>query len=263
MFFIYYHLKKNNCKKMEGRIGRAFTDNLYLVESIPPENEEDYTRKYSVMGSTGNVYKVTIENEPTCTCPDFRIRRNRCKHIFFILIRVMKVDNETQDFYDDEELAEMFNNIPRITHNLIANKKLRKKYQKIKKGDLGDDEDEEEEEDEQEDFVEQKPIEPDDDCPICLDKLKDRDVDYCKKSCGRSIHKLCFKMWYKKNQPICVFCRAEWSFSQLKSSKRKSRTKSKSTSKSRSNSRSKSKSRSRSKSKKQKKKGYINLLYNI
>lgn len=240
---------------MESRIGRAFTDNLYLVESLPPENEEDYTREYSVMGSTGNVYKVVIENEPTCTCPDFRIRRNRCKHIFFILIRVMKVDNETQDFYDDEELKEMFSNIPRITHNLIANKKLRKKYQKIKKGDLSEDEDE----DEKEDFVEQKPIEPDDDCPICLDKLKNGDVDYCKKSCGRSIHKLCFKMWCKKNQPICVFCRAEWSFSQLKNSKRKSRSKSKS----KSTSKSRSHSRSRSRSKKQKKKGYINLLYNI
>ena len=48
-------------------------------------------------------------------------------------MRVMKVDNERQKIYDDFELLDMFINIPKITHNLIAKKKLRKKYQKIKK----------------------------------------------------------------------------------------------------------------------------------
>ena len=69
---------------------RAYDDPLYLIESIPPEDEDDPIREFLVMGTTGNVYTVTIENEPSCTCPDFQLRQRRCKHIFFILMRVMK-----------------------------------------------------------------------------------------------------------------------------------------------------------------------------
>ena len=221
---------------MQRRIMRAYDDPLYLIESIPPEDEDDPIREFSVMGTTGNVYTVTIENEPSCTCPDFQLRQRRCKHIFFILMRVMKVDNERQKFYDDFELLDMFSNIPKITHNLIAKKKLRKKYQKIKKRieEKEGDEEEEEEEDvkkDKEGLAEQKPIQDDDVCPICLDNIKDNgDLVYCKK-CGKSLHKKCFEMWCKKNKKTCVFCRADWIFSS-KNSERKSRSKSRSHSRS-------------------------------
>ena len=118
---------------MDSRIAKAYNDRLYLVESIPPENEDDALREYIVMGSTGNVYRVKIKHEPSCTCPDNRMRKERCKHIYFILLRVMKVDNETQEYYDDEELVEMFKHIPQITHNLIANRAIRKKYKFIER----------------------------------------------------------------------------------------------------------------------------------
>ena len=221
---------------MQRRIMRAYDDPLYLIESIPPEDEDDPIREFSVMGTTGNVYTVTIENEPSCTCPDFQLRQRRCKHIFFILMRVMKVDNERQKFYDDFELLDMFSNIPKITHNLIAKKKLRKKYQKIKKRieEIEGNEEEEEDDDDvkkdKEGLAEQKPIQDDDVCPICLDNIKDNgDLVYCKK-CGKSLHKKCFEMWCKKNKKTCVFCRADWIFSS--NSERKSRSKSRSHSRS-------------------------------
>lgn len=222
---------------MQRRIMRAYDDPLYLIESIPPEDEDDPIREFLVMGTTGNVYTVTIENEPSCTCPDFQLRQRRCKHIFFILMRVMKVDNERQKIYDDFELLDMFSNIPKITHNLIAKKKLRKKYQKLKKKLKETEEENEEEEEEDEDvkkdkegLAEQKPIQDDDVCPICLDNIKDNgDLVYCKK-CGNSLHKKCFEMWCKRNKKTCVFCRGDWIFSS--SSERKSRSKSRSHSRS-------------------------------
>lgn len=199
------------------RIKRCFTDNIYLMESLPSNevnDEEDLTKQFIVMGSTGNLYTVTISYEPHCTCPDHRINKKRCKHIYFILMRVMKAPNERQSYYDDEELKEMFDNIPMITRNLIPKAAIRKSYKRIKTQAGGDDDDEDEKEEEEDDkdevkMVEQKPYKGDA-CPICLDDLEGKSLDYCKYSCGKSIHKVCFKMWCKKNNNTCVYCRSEW-----------------------------------------------------
>lgn len=198
------------------RVQRCFTDNIFLMESLPSRDDDgDLEKKFIVMGSTGNLYTVTISYEPDCTCPDHRINKKRCKHIYFILIRVMKSSNEKQCYYDDEELKTMFENIPEITRNLIPKASIRKTYKKIKTQEgEDDDEDEEEEQDkekgkDEEKIVEQKPYQGDS-CPICLDDLEGKDIDYCKYSCGKSIHKVCFKMWCKKNNNTCVYCRCEW-----------------------------------------------------
>jgi len=54
-------------------------------------------------------------------------------------------------------------------------------------------------------------IKEDDICPICLDKINNgKELDYCKYSCGLTLHKKCFEMWEKRNKGICVFCRANW-----------------------------------------------------
>ena len=48
-------------------------------------------------------------------------------------------------------------------------------------------------------------------CPICLDDLENgTELDYCKYSCGKPIHTICFKMWAKKKSKTCVFCRENW-----------------------------------------------------
>ena len=58
--------------------------------------------------------------------------------------------------------------------------------------------------------VKQK-FEKDDVCPICLDPLENgKELDYCKYSCGQTIHKKCFSMWEKSKGGICVFCRGKW-----------------------------------------------------
>ena len=87
-----------------GRMERCFTDNIYLIEALPPDSEDDTERTYVIMGHSGNVYNVTIANRPHCTCPDFYLRRNRCKHIYFVLMRIMNIENPTDKFYDDDEL---------------------------------------------------------------------------------------------------------------------------------------------------------------
>lgn len=37
---------------------------------------------FDIAGTTGNIYKIVIGKEPTCTCPDAR-KGNQCKHICY------------------------------------------------------------------------------------------------------------------------------------------------------------------------------------
>jgi len=175
---------------------RGITQQIYLIETIA--NENVYERKYVLMGSTGNVYDVTIKGEPTCTCPDYITRKRRCKHIYFILVKVMKTMDEDKETYTKDDLEYMFNNIPNITNNLVIDPTLKEAYVKLKQNKSVNSA-----------MVEQK--DTDDLCPICLDDLENGDeIDYCKFSCGKGIHKVCYSMWTKQHVATCVFCKAEW-----------------------------------------------------
>jgi hypothetical protein len=173
---------------MATRIERCYTDNIYLIETLPPDEDDPYKREFSIMGNSGRVYKVTVENRPKCTCPDFRTRNKRCKHIYFVLIRIMDIENYYESKYSDDELETMFNNIPEIAKELMY------------KGENLEDQKE----------VDQK-FDEGDICPICLDPLENgKELDFCKYSCGKTIHLKCFNMWEKSKGGICVFCRAKW-----------------------------------------------------
>ena len=177
---------------------RGKTQKLYLIEY---DDINDYQKVFSVMGSTGNVYDVNIKNVPTCSCPDYTTRHKRCKHIYFILLRVMKVNSEDEDTkkYEDGELVYMFSKIPNIAKNVKISKTQLDKYKILKKSDSKT-------------SITSKQKDMDDICPICLDDLTNgMKVVYCKYSCGKNIHSDCFKMWSKqKNKPECVYCRMPW-----------------------------------------------------
>ena len=73
------------------RLSRALSQRLFLIDTVGAKPQEDqHTRKFIVLGSTGNVYTVTIGPEPCCTCPDGE-KGNVCKHILFVFIRVLKI----------------------------------------------------------------------------------------------------------------------------------------------------------------------------
>ena len=181
------------------RKNRGLTQTLFLIEVIPTEDENE--KKFAVMGTTGNIYDVTISTYLECTCPDFVHRGKRCKHIYFILIKVMKFDKNSKKLkFNEEDLQKLFINIPNITSNLIVDRSIKDKYDKFFHKHITTSE---------EIIVKIQAI--DDICPICMEDLKDgNSLDYCKYSCGKSIHELCFSMWCKKNTASCVFCRQSW-----------------------------------------------------
>lgn len=182
--------EQSNVRKL-----RSYVQKLFLIESCPITNP--IIREYMIMGSTGNVYKVTIKDKPSCTCPDHTKNRKRCKHIFFVLMRIMKVTSPDTIKYSDDELMEMFTAIPQIANTLCVDNSIKNKYDKTKSGQGVDEK------------VEVKGM--DDICPICLDDMNDgSEYDYCKYGCNKVIHTLCFNMWCKKNEALCVHCRSPW-----------------------------------------------------
>lgn len=191
-------------KKLDvARKERGKTQRIFLILTYDYD-VDILERKYEVMGTTGNAYTVTITSKPSCTCPDHTTRYKRCKHIYFVLTRIMKVKKDQEDIteYDDDDLEDMIKNIPKITENLKVNAAKVSKFKALKKNNNGE--------------VNRKDIDEDDMCPICLGEIYDcgEDLVYCKYSCGTSIHKECFNMYNSKqdntNGIKCIFCHKSW-----------------------------------------------------
>jgi hypothetical protein len=175
----------------------------------PPFNSLE--RKFDLCGTTGNVYTVTIDNSPVCTCPDHTQRKNRCKHIFFILIRIMKVGMEKEDKleYEDDELTDMFKNMPmhmtEIQSGVKADSSLLSRYSNMQ---IRTDKD---------GTVKRQRLTGDTRCPVCLDLLREtRDpTSHCKYGCGTVVHNECAKIYNEHRRKtgysaICFVCQKKW-----------------------------------------------------
>lgn len=179
---------------------RGLTQPLYIVECRMTDECFDC----DIMGTTGNVYTVKMLNEPICTCPDFSQRGMRCKHIYFLLIKGLKISHDDAEdlFYDDEDLEDMRERIHNTAHLFVSDAK-RKKYKKMKKSHEGGVTDNK---------VAQKSFEGAS-CPICLDDLKETDhIVYCQYTCGNNYHKQCIDEFKKafKGRFKCTLCQGYW-----------------------------------------------------
>lgn len=56
----------------------ALTQYLTVLDNLPPV--DDYEDRYVVVSESGAEYLVDLR-EGTCTCPDYRYRGGRCKHV--------------------------------------------------------------------------------------------------------------------------------------------------------------------------------------
>jgi len=182
-----------------------------LIDTLEVD-DENFMRKYSVMGSIGNVYEVNIKKLPSCTCPDFG-NGNICKHILFIYLKVLKVEKNSYLIYQKAllttELQDIFYQAPKDPKGVYASKQVRDKYNEIMGRDVENTKPEESQ-------IKQKVPGPDDLCPICYENMTTEEaLVYCKTGCGNSLHQDCFSQWdgvqQKKNLPTtCVYCRSEW-----------------------------------------------------
>ncbi|KAI4377647.1 hypothetical protein MLD38_015242 [Melastoma candidum] len=191
------------------RILRALHHRLLLLHRSDPN--------FFVLGATGNVYTVSLCASPSCTCPD---RTTPCKHILFVLIRVLGVP------LDDPCLRRRSLRPCRLRSLLsapsdvasLASASLRARFHERfflarKRGgcnELGARPDKrtgEEEGDGDEPEV----------CPICLEEMGAEGGEGGRPvtcmTCRNRVHEECLLRWKKslgRRSAICVMCRARW-----------------------------------------------------
>ena len=184
---------------------RALHQRLYLLERRTAS-------EFVVLGNTGNAYDVTLEPLPRCSCPDwrFRGRAQRCKHILFVLLRVLAApphsaaaDTAARRIPPDELAALL---AAPARHVADASPQLLARYAALAAG---------------ESVPELPPRVIDaatDVCAICYEALVDATnapLVHCRLGCGSSVHAACFARWAAAKRAAretltCVYCRAPW-----------------------------------------------------
>jgi len=87
--------------KIQDRIDRALEQQMFLISKQGDEEcHANLKCTFVVLGSTGNVYDVIIQRVPHCTCPD-HANGNLCKHILFVLLKVMRVPSDSLLIYQE------------------------------------------------------------------------------------------------------------------------------------------------------------------
>jgi hypothetical protein len=67
------------------RLGRVKAQRMFLVDRNRTTSEDGTHEEeiFDLVGSTGNIYQITISKVPKCTCPDAG-KGNQCKHIIYV-----------------------------------------------------------------------------------------------------------------------------------------------------------------------------------
>ncbi|XP_060168779.1 uncharacterized protein LOC132599423 [Lycium barbarum] len=174
------------------RIFRALSHHLRLLHRC------DAT--FFVLGATCNVYTVTLSTTPSCSCPD---RSTPCKHILFVLIRVLGVSIDDTCLYRRSlrpcQLQRLLN-LP-ISTEALATQKVREMFHQL--------------------FSQQPQrtspvtikVENGTSCPVCLEEMNEEEKIAACVTCRNPIHEECIMAWKRSSRRrsiSCVLCRARW-----------------------------------------------------
>ncbi|KZO97068.1 hypothetical protein CALVIDRAFT_454547, partial [Calocera viscosa TUFC12733] len=196
-------IRKSCPQNVLDRVERVLTQRFYLVDR---ERDGDELREtFKVLGSTGNIYTVTIDKVPACNCPD-ALKGNHCKHILFVFLKVLNVSQYSSYYYQkallSTELAEVFNSAP-AAPTVVAAERIRQAYATASTSASAS----------APAAAAKRLPQEGDDCPICYEAMpvnSDAGLVFCR-SCGNGLHKGCFTQWAKTpNGRTCVTCRAAW-----------------------------------------------------
>lgn len=173
----------------KARLERALSQRLYLI-SAEPSSEENWN--FEVEGSTGTIYNVQFKSKGiSCSCPDFLNRHRICKHIYFIIGRVLK-DIDTANKIDKPNIR-IFNLKGNLTEELNRTLNPRLNVYKQNQG------------------VEEIPKD-ETQCPICFEEYIENEYIVRCQVCKKYFHGDCMKVWLSKaTRCNCPMCRGQWS----------------------------------------------------
>lgn len=178
-----------------GRQTRALTQRILLApDGIDVLDDQNIVLR--VIGASGTIYRVRFSSCSECTCPDFQNRLLTCKHIFFVLHRVLLIspsDLSASAQFTVEQTQEYVRfvqqvRLPQLSH--ITGER-------------------------QEDgrvTVPPRPLSEQDECPVCLEEFEGEgeDLTYCAKTCGANFHSVCIRRCREKRCPLCRAENSSW-----------------------------------------------------
>ena len=138
----------------------------------------------SIKGSSKRIYKIKLSiHETKCKCMDFTIRRKVCKHLYFVICRII----------NNSELSNKIKVVDDITNNYFAISKLLKNvlnnHISDNKGKI---------------IYNTK-----DTCCICFEEFGNENVTQCNLVCKNVFHSECLQLWLSQNNS-CPLCRSNW-----------------------------------------------------
>ncbi|EIW84622.1 hypothetical protein CONPUDRAFT_116757 [Coniophora puteana RWD-64-598 SS2] len=206
-------MKKKCPKNILDRVDRVMSQRFFMLSRR--RNPGELREEFGVLGSTGNVYTVTIGNFPSCSCPDAS-KGNHCKHILFIYLKVLQVPQESHVWYQKalltSELDEIFSRAtPAPNSAALADHHIQEAYARATgasssqpSSSSGKDKGK----------PKRKELGPEDDCAVCYEAMGGKgseSLTWCD-ACGNALHSQCFAEWARSSRGsvTCVYCRVPW-----------------------------------------------------
>lgn len=189
------------------RLDRALENTLGLLLFNKINDVEYEFRVWSGLNYE-KVYKVIIAENPSCDCEDYtsRSKRKQCKHILFVLRRVLNVtdfptlfksvwtENEIKQLINSSANAKLFSNLTPANQNEI---------------EMNNNEST---------TVLARELAEDDVCCICYVSMDvKQNLVWCKAMCGNNLHLECFRLWetsrsHTTQTVTCPHCRSKWMY---------------------------------------------------
>jgi len=185
--------KSNPSVKLRERITAAKSQRMYVIERKPIF---EGSMKF-VVAVADSLHNVSIGQLNTCDCKEYGTGI-LCKHILFVLIKVLKIKREVlhyQNAFVTSEMEEILEEAPPDPTAIYK----KETSESRPPGEAG--------------LVVQKAYEPSDQCPVCYEEMNTAEITvYCKGNCGHSLHAICYEEWKKARQGKgnCIYCGAEW-----------------------------------------------------
>jgi hypothetical protein len=173
---------------MQARVQRALQQKMYLLGFWTNENHSIW--RFKVEGASYSHYYCEISKEKPvhCTCPDHSQRRNFCKHLIFLLLRVARLN------FHKAKIGTLSEPILDKTISRAFHTQLTKRFQQQ----------------EQENEKSNNNNNNEEMCIICFEGINTTYEHKCH-VCRLNTHKCCLKRWAKRNQ-TCPQCRQKINF---------------------------------------------------
>jgi len=165
---------------MSTRKQRGLSERIFLLNATL----QDDNWKLSIKGSSKRIYKITLSNNIIkCGCMDFSIRHKVCKHLYFILGRIINSDNLTKNVKEVDDMIDNYELLSKLLKLKLSNHVCQ----------------------DEEDIIYDKK----DTCCICFEEFGKENVIQCESQCKNTFHKDCINLWLSNNSS-CPLCRSTW-----------------------------------------------------